>query len=325
MSLSIKTISVITLLIALAGFFLFNSTQNQLPVIAIANWGPHHSLDETLKGIKDELARLDLKENKDFVYDIQHVNFEPTLIQQMLAKLKAKNPKVLITVSTPIAQAAKKIKHIPIVFTDVTDPLDANLLVDESKPIENITGASDRQNLESFLQFAKILLPKAKKIGVLYSTGEANDAALVKMMKKAAEKFDMIVVAIAIDKPSDVPQRMQAFKDKVDFIYVGVSGAIQPTLPVVVLEANKMKIPVFNADFDAVKQHQVLGSYGVSYYQVGVNTAQIVYQIFKGEKPANIAPKYPVSTDHHGYISKKVAEKFGIEIPQDLTNITVVG
>lgn len=325
MSYSIKTITVIVLsLVALSAFYLFNFNSNQLPIIAVANWGPHASLEDTVKGLQAELDRLGLKENKDFVYDIQHVNFEPTLIQQMLAKLKAKQPTVLVAMSTPVAQAAKKIKHIPVVFSDVTDPIEADLLQEETQSLANLTGASDRQNLEAFLEFATTLLPKAKRIGVLYATGEANDTALIKMMNKAAEKYGMTVIAIPIDKPSDVQVRMPAFKDKVDLIYVGVSGPIQPTLPVIALEANKMNIPVFNADSEAVKNHQVLGSYGVSYYQVGVNTGKIVYKLFKGEKIENIQPLYPKMSDHQGYLSKKMADKLGIEIPPNLTNVMVV-
>jgi putative ABC transport system substrate-binding protein len=97
------------------------------------------------------------------------VNFEPTLIQQMLAELKSKQPTVLVVISTPVAQAAKKIKAIPVVFSDVTDPLEADVLKEESKSFANVTGASDRQDLYNFLKFAKILLPQAKRIGVLYA------------------------------------------------------------------------------------------------------------------------------------------------------------
>ncbi len=143
------------------------------------------------------------------------------------------------------------------------------------------------------------------------------------MMQEAALKENMEVVLVPIEQAKDVGHRMQAFKGKVDFIYVGVSGAIQPSLPAIVSLANKMQIPVFNADSDAVKNHQVLASYGVSYYQVGVNTATIIYQILQGKDISTIAPLYPKASDHHGFISKKVALKLGIPLPS-LENVTVV-
>ncbi|MBS0287458.1 MAG: ABC transporter substrate-binding protein [Proteobacteria bacterium] len=314
---------VISLLGLFASFLFLYNPKPDLPVIAIANYGQVASLDATIAGIKDGLADKGLVENQDFVYEILDVNFEHTLIRQMLAKLKATHPAVLITLSTPIAQAAKSITDIPIVFSDITAPVEAGLLTHENSAQNNMTGASDRQNLVAFLSFAKKLLPQAKRIGLLYATTDANDQSLVNMMQTAAAQFGMEVVLVPIDSANDVKLRMQAFKNKVDFIYVGSSGPIQPTLPTIVAQSARMRIPVFNADSDAVKKHQVLGSFGVSYYQVGLNTAELVYAILQGKEIKTLTPSYPKMEDHEGYVSKVVADKFGIHLGA-IENVTVV-
>jgi len=328
MSYSLKKLFYIalSLVITLVGaFYTLNSPpHHSLPKVAIANWGPHSSLHDTIRGIEDELTHLGLQENQDFVFETLDVNFEPTLIMQMLAKLKASHPTVLVAISTPVAQAAKNsVKNIPILFADITDPIDAGLINADGHPYPNISGASDKQDLTVFLEFAQKVLPHAKRIGLLYATGEANDAALVKMMEQAAQHFGMEVISIPVEHARDVALNMQALKGKVDFIYVGVSGTIQPSLAAIAHEANKMKIPVFNADSDAVKNHLVLGSFGVSYYQVGVNTARLIYQILQGKNVGTLAPIYPNKTDHQGYISRKNAEKFGIDV-DSFVNITIV-
>ena len=57
----------------------------------------------------------------------------------MLRKLKASNPKLLVAISTPIAQAAKNmIKDIPVVYADhwlppFSSPSDPNRVIDWSK------------------------------------------------------------------------------------------------------------------------------------------------------------------------------------------------
>ncbi len=319
-----KTILVFLALSALfIAYFFYYSPKPILPVIAIANYGPHASLDATIRGLKEELAHKGLVEGRDFNYEILDANFDHTLIRQMLAKLKAHKPAVLVTLSTPVTQAAKSIKDIPIVFADITSPLEVGLLKEEHKPDANMTGASDRQDLRVFLSFAKKILPHAKRIGLLYSTSDANDMALVKMLQNAAIDFEMQVVLVPIEHANDVKLRMHAFKDKVDFIYVGVSGPIQPTLPTIAAIGASMKIPVFNADENAVKEHQVLGSYGVSYYKVGVNTAQIVFDILQGKQIDELPPRYPLIGDHQGYLSKKVADKYGITL-NNLANVTIV-
>jgi putative ABC transport system substrate-binding protein len=230
-----------------------------------------------------------------------------------------------VVLATPVAQAAKNtVRDTPIVFMDITDPVEAGLLDHYDQAKGNITGVSDRQDLNAFLGFAKKILPHAKRIGLLYATGEANDQALVKMMGAAAKQNGMELVLTPIDQARDVPLRMQSFKGKVDFIYVGVSGPIQPSLPAIAAEADRMGIPIFNADKDAVYQHQVLASYGVSYPQIGVNAAHMVDKILKGAKPADIAPMYATAQQHEGYISQRKADKMGITIPSNITQLTIV-
>ncbi len=312
-----------TLLVVLAINFNSNNTNKEIPLIAIANYGPHSSLQETIDGIKSELTKLGYIENKNIRYEISDVNFETSLIIQMLRKLKASKPKLLVAISTPIAQAAKNmIKDIPVVYADVTDPVEAGLY--NPGEITNITGASDKQDLTLMLKFAQELLPAAKKVGILYSTGEANDLSLLNMLKEDAKAFDLEVVAVPIEHTRDVISRMRAFKNNVDFIYTGSSGGIQASLPAIVKTAEAMKIPLFNFNDKEVISHNTLASFGVTHTQVGANAAEIIHRIFSGVKPAEIKPIYPSIDDHAGFISAIRAKEIGLDIPERLTNITIV-
>ena len=300
-------------------------TPHQKTKIAIANWGPHSSLEETIHGLKDGLAQAGFKENEQVQYDISHVNFDPSLIGQMIAKLKAAHPSVLVAMATPVAQRAKAdVKDIPVVFTNITDPIEAGLVDADNRPHGNVTGVSERQDLDSFIDFAKKFLPQATRIGMLFATAEANDRALVKMMESAAAHHSMLVLAIPVDEPRDIPVRMQKFRNAVDFIYVGTSGPIQPSLPAIISEADRMQIPVFNADSEQVKLNQAFGAFAVSYYQVGINTAQVVAKILGGARPEDIEPIYPSLRDHTGFVSRKKATQLGIKLPETLNHVTVV-
>ena len=297
-------------------------TQN-LPTIAIANYGPHSSLEDSIKGIKEELSSLGFIENKNIRYDISDVGFDSSLIPQMISKLNSNNPTVMVAMTTPVAQFAKHlVKNIPLIFNVITDPVEAGLLKKANEPQDNMTCTSDMQNLDLLLEFAKKIIPQAKKVGLLYSTAESNDSALLKNLTSAAKKYDLELVAIAIDQPRDVPIRMQKFKSNVDFIYVGTSGPIQPTLPAIAIEANKMHIPIFNANEDAVKTNQVLASFGVNYIKIGHNTGRMIANLLKGDKIEN--PIYPDPKDHQGFISKKQADYFGIKIPDNLANTAII-
>ena len=311
-----KTLFIFIILLVLASLFV-QQKQSKLPLVAIANYGPHASLDNSIIGLKESLAKHGFKQGKNINYVIADVGFNTSLIPQMLFKLKSDNPKVMVVMTTPVAQIAKNsIKDIPLVFVDITDPVSAGLLKSEHQIDGNMTGASERQDLGLVLKTAKQMLVDAKRVGILYSTAESNDLALVNMLKKAALEQNIQVVAIAVNQPRDVQQSMQSFKGKVDFIYVGTSGVIQPTLPVIVAEADKMGIPVFNADSEAVKDNLVLASIGVDYKQVGASAGDIIAYLLKNNQL--LAPTYPSAKDHQIYISKTRALKLGIKnIPTD--------
>ena len=107
---------------------------------------------------------------------------------------------------------------------------------------------------------------------------------------------------------------MQNFKGKVDFIYVGGSGQIQPTLSVIAQISNNMGIPVLNLDKEAVKNDMVLASFGVDYKQVGINAGKLIVQVLNGTDISKLKPIYPSAKDHHSFISTKKAEELNLKV-----------
>ncbi len=298
---------------------------SRLPIVAIANYGSHSSLQETVRGIKDGLYAKGFREGKTVEFEIVDVNFDKSQIMNMLDRLRAIKPKVIVAISTPVAQMAKNsIKDIPIIFAAVTDPVEAGILKQYDKAEQNITGSADTQELALLLKFAKQLSPMIKKVGILYATHEANDIAMLKSMEKAAVDASMELVAISVESANEIPEKMNRFKDVVDMIYVGPSGPIQPSLPVIVSIAETMKIPVFNMNAEEVKENKVFASYGISYYKVGVKAGHLVSAALKGKNLKDIVPVYPDVGDHDGFISTTRLNKINFQLPRFLPKSTYI-
>lgn len=302
-----------------------STSQSTLPIVAIANYGPHSSLEASIIGLKEELANQGYLENQTVRYEIMDVSFDTLLIPQMIARLKQFNPDVIVSITTPVAQFTKQsVKNIPIVYSVITDPVSAGLINNPEKSQKNVTGSSDKQNLNILLTFAKSILPKAKTIGMLYAPSESNDIALVNMMKCSAHQLNLKVIAIPIDHVRDMGIRMQNFKNKVDFIYVGASGPILPSLPAIAKAADKMNIPVFSVEPVAVQTGLVLASFGVDYKEIGKNTGKLVAAILNKQNVAELRPIYPDAQNHQAYISLKRANALGIILPKNLPQFHIV-
>lgn len=321
--MGIKKIGALILVIfVVVTIILFSrSKQSNLPLIAIANLGPHSSLEASIQGIKNELTKNGFIEQENVQYEIVDVGFDASLIPQMITNIKSHHPRVLVTITTPVAQYAKgTIKDIPLIYSVITDPVAAGLIKKSHRPEGNMTGSSDKQDLNLLLNFTKQVLDNPSRVGILYSTAEGNDLALVHMLKQAALTSHMQVVAVPIDQTRDIPMAMQQFNQKVDFIYVGGSGVIQPALPVIASESSKMGIPIFNVNEAAVKENMVLASFGVNYHQVGINAGKLIIGILQGKSIASLPPQYPSTKDYQGFVSQKNAANLGLHLPVNLPN-----
>jgi len=296
----------------------FGGAMAEAVKIAVANFGDHPQLNAVVDGFKAELAASGYKEGEGASYTVDHVNFDTTLVPQMLKKIEAEKPALILVITTPVAQMAKNAlsaSGIPMVFAAVTDPVAAGLVPSWDKGAPEMSGASDMQDVAATLSFARKLLPDAKSLGVPHNPGEANDLAIVEVLKTEGAKQGFSVVPLGIDNANDIPQRVASLKGQADVIYVPGSNLIQPAIAAVASAAKEAQIPIVNTDDGPVKQGIVPASFAMSYEKVGHNAGKIAARILKGEKPADIAPSKPAYEDHAAAVSKKAAEAFGMTIP----------
>ena len=304
-----------------------SSVQAEAIKIGIMNFGPHPVLDAVVNGFKDGMAKRGYVEGKNVVYNYTHASFKPNLLQQGLAKIKAGNPNLVVTVTTPVSQAAKKMfadKGVPQVFTAVTDPIAAGLTPSWSKGGNNITGASDQQDMDGVFAFMRKLLPNAKKIGVPFNPGEANDASLAKTMEAMAPKHGFSILKVGVDKTSDIPVRTQSLMGKVDTVFILPSNLISPATPALVSVTRRHKIPVIDYSPSSTKKHQTLASYTVDWSGIGGITAGLAVAILQGKSAASLAPVKPKAEAHQAYISGKRLKALGIKLPGSLANCDCV-
>lgn len=292
-------------------------------VISIASFGEHPALQEVIDGMKASMTKRGFQEGQDVTYTFSHVNWERNLIPQMLGKVAADRPAVIVTITTPVTQTAVRAigeSGIPIVFSAVQDPVVAGVIPNWTTPSKIMTGASNLVDMDGTLGFIKTLLPGAKRLGLPFNPGDDADNALRARLMEFAPKHGIELVPVAVDNTNDLPQRMQAFAGKVDAIYVIPSNLFQPVTSQIAALTGRMKIPTFNGLPAPILKGEMLGSYSVDWKRIGENTAAIVERVLGGTKVSDIAPSVPTPKDHTIVISRSQLEKLGLSLPAALTN-----
>ncbi|MFP3605864.1 ABC transporter substrate-binding protein [Paraburkholderia sp. SIMBA_053] len=324
-------LAAIAVFAALAGFLATpaKSASTQAPAgapitIGIANLGPHPSLARTIQGFKDEMAREGYVEGKNVNYAYSDANFTQALMPQMFSQILTKNPALILTVTTSVSQVARAAvtdRSIPLIFTEVTDPVAAGLTPDWQHGSDRFNGSSDLQDFDAVLAFAKKLLPGVKSFGSLYNPGEANDVVTTHALEAAARRAGLEFKPVSVDSVNDITQRAQLLNG-VGFVYITGSNLVQSAIPAVAASMQRMKVPVISSETEAIKKGMATASYAVSLQSVGANAARVAVRALKGEKTTAMPVMLPARTDYVTQISRSQFAKLGLTVPKSFEDCT---
>jgi len=291
--------------------------------VAIAMFGPHPNLTLVANKFKQELEA----EGISATYDEQHVNFDRSLVPQLLNRLASKEPDLMLTITTPLTQSAKQVlasRKFPIVFAPVTDPVKANVVTSWDHGDALMTGASNMPDLDATCEFIKKLFPKATRLGILYNPGDDSDNAFADALAATVARHGLTLVKVGVDNANDIPQRVQSMDGKVDAIFVPASSLLQPASAAISSTANRLKIPVFNSEPMAVRNHQMLAAYTVDWGEVGKNAGKQAAQLLKGKKASDIPVWKASPAEHQIVISGQRMKALGISLPDSLKDCKCV-
>lgn len=271
--------------------------------IGITQIVEHPSLDDVRKGVIDALKANGYDENK---ININYKNAQGDFgTAQVIAQEYNNKSDVIIAISTPSAQAAaNNIKDKPIFFSAITNPESAGILR------KNVTGVSDKSPVKKQVELIEKLLPEAKNIGIVYNTSEQNSFYLTEEFTKAAKEKGYIVKVKGISNISEMASALDTLLPTIDVLYTSIDNTIASTYPLIVEKSNKADKPIIGATKSFVEQG-ALAVDGISDYQVGYQTGEMVARYLNGEKIENIP--YEVVEKSEMYINEDVAKRFGIK------------
>lgn len=280
----------------------------------------HPALDADQKGFEKALAEAGFKEGVHIIYDRQNAQGDMANAQTIAQKFLDAKVDLVHSIATPTSQAVvKTIKTIPVVFSSVTDPVDAGLVPKTSPPGTksgtNVTGVSDRWPVSLQFEMYCKFVPKAKKWGTIYNAGDANSLVHIKEMREAAKKLGVELIEATISTSAETLQAAQSLAGKVQAINITSDNTAVSAFEAIVKVCNEKKIPLFAGDVDSVPRGAI-AAYGLDYFLIGESAGKKAVRILKGEKPGDIpwgpAEKFSL------VVSEKAAKAQGIVIPSDL-------
>jgi len=300
--------------VGFAGMLLFSCAPKNAKLVGIAKFVSHPALDAIEKGIQDELA----SSKPDYKVDVQNANADMNTAAQIAQRFKQEKVAVAVGIATPTAQAlANQIKDRPVIFSAVTDPVSAGLVESMDKGGANITGTSDMTPVREQLDLLCSLKPSIKRVGNIYSSGEANSVAIAAIVKSYCEEKGLEYVESTITNSSEAKQALLSIAGRIDGLYLGNDNTVFSALSGIAEAALDKKIPVVTADPSSAETIPVLAALGYDYYRMGVATGKIIVRVLNGEKTADIPTFLPKDSDDMSFVlNLDTAKSMGLTVDQ---------
>ncbi|GAB3283144.1 sugar ABC transporter substrate-binding protein [Microbacterium sp. MEC084] len=277
--------------------------------IGISQIVQHPALDAAREGFKQALEDAGI----EAVYDEQNAQGEQATATTIATTFATEGVDLVLAIATPTAQAAaQSIADIPVLFTAVTDPVEAGLVASFDAPGANLTGTSDMNPVAEQMDLIAEVLPDAERVGIVYSSGEVNSEIQVGLAKEAAEELGLEIAEATVTNSSEVGQAVASLGD-VDAIYVPTDNRVVEGLEAVVQHAEANGIALFGSEMSQVERGAI-ATYGIDYTALGYQTGEMAVRVLTdgadpAEMPVETLAKYTL------VINEAAAERQGVELP----------
>lgn len=285
--------------------------------VGISQFAVHASLDNCREGFLEGLAEEGIVEGENLELAYVNAQAEPSTAGMTASNFVAKKVDMICAIATPSAMTAYNAAmntDIPVIYTAVTDPVEAGLANADGTSVGNVTGTSDALAVDAQLKMIREILPDAQKIGIIYTTSEPNSISSVAKYEELAEHYGFEIVSTGVTAVSEVALAAADLVTKVDCITNLTDNTVVSALQTVLEAANNKKIPVFGSEVEQVKAGCV-AAMGLEYFELGKQTGIMAAKILKGEAKASEI-SFEIIDEPGLYVNYAAAEKVGVIIPE---------
>lgn len=299
--------------------FLAHAQQKAMPVIgALAVGSPPANLGDLLRGpIHQGMSEEGFVEGQNMMWEYRWADFHSDRLPALAADLVSRKVDLIITATGffPALAAKNATSTIPIIFTNVADPVGFGLVASLARPGGNLTGFSDL-NVELIpkrLELLCELVPKVAVIAQLMGPNSEIAEQLIRSTQEAARAKDIKVVVLNATTETEINAAFEQLR--ADALLVQATPFLFSRRDQLVALAARHAVPAiyFSRSF-------VVGGGLISY---GPDTDALARQagiyagkILKGANPADLPVQQP--TTFKLVVNLKTAEALGLTIPPSI-------
>jgi putative ABC transport system substrate-binding protein len=228
-------------------------------------------------------------------------------------------PEAILAYANPAVSSLMQVTHtIPIVFTQVSDPVGSGFISNLAHPGGNITGfhSFEPSIAAKWLDVLKQLAPSVRRVAVLHDPGIAANMAFLRTAEAVSGTFGVTVTAAGVHSAEEIEPTLVEFAKEPD------GGLIVAPAPPTMSNRQMIADIAVRLHLPAVYSYRFfvtsggLASYSIDGRDLWRVAASYIDRILRGEKPGDLPVQLP--TKYYLVINLKAAKALGLQIPEKL-------
>ena len=266
-----------------------DTSANEPFVVGVCQLVPHVALDAATQGFVDKLTEIMGEGN--VVIDVKVAAGDNATCTPIVNDFVTQEVDLIMANATPALQtAAAATADIPILGTSVTEYGVAMGIEDFTGTVGgNVSGTSDLAPLDKQADMITEWCPEAKTVGLLYCSAEANSQYQVDTVQAMLEAKGLTVTQYPFADSNDMAAVTQTACDNSDVIYVPTDNTVASSTGIIDGICQPAGVPVIAGE-EGICSGCGIATLSISYYDLGVKTAEMAAQILKGEADISTMP-----------------------------------
>jgi len=228
-------------------------------------------------------------------------------------------PGRILVSSTPAVNALQQAtRTIPVVFTQVADPVSTGIVASLAKPGGNVTGfmVFDYEIAAKWLELLKEIAPNVTRVGAIRDPTVTAGIGQLSAIQFAARLSSLEVIPLGGQDGKDIERTVTEFARGSNGGLVTVASPLtNNNARLIISLAARHRLPG-TYPFRSFATEGGLISYGPDPIDAHRQAAGYVDRILKGEKPADLPVQAPTKFDL--VINLKTAKALGLTVPPSL-------
>jgi putative tryptophan/tyrosine transport system substrate-binding protein len=282
-------------------------------------------MTRSLDPVRSEALRQGLREfgyveGKTIVIEWRSAEGKLDHVPALVAELVRLNVDVIVTAGpVPTRVSKDATSTIPIVMTQVNDPVGSGLVASLARPGGNITGLSTLAPEISGkqLELLKEILPSLSRAAVFGTSTQPGNSQMLKEVELAAAALAVKLQYVDVLSPEDIESAFRAtVKGRAHAVLLIVASSVVGDHRQKIVDlAVKSRLPAIYP-FSSYVEAGGLMSYSVNITDLDRRAATFVDKILKGTKPADLPVEQPKKFEF--IINLKAAKQIGLTIPPNV-------